>query len=310
MKFVDISQYNTVNDLNILLKSTDGIILRLGYRGYGSSGSLVLDKKFNQYIDTVIKSKKPWGVYFIDQAINIEEGIGQAVYINSILKKYDLSNMKLGVWCDSETSNRGRGRGDVISKTCRTDNIIAMLNKLTELGYKNGIYASNSWLNDRLVYTEINGRYIWNASYGANNGGISSVPSRRADIHQYTSRAICNGVVGGVDMSMVLNPSFLDDLSLSILNKPKDNISSNPYEKPKLGEVLSKKKYLINNKEHVKWLQWNLIKSGVLSPTNSKGKSNIDGWYGINTENAVLRLQELKGIKRDGIAGSVTCGLF
>lgn len=209
MYIIDLSCKNSVIDMNAVLSRVDGIIIRIGYRGYGSSGSLVKDKMFDNYMKYIIPSGKPWGVYMIDQAINQQEGIEQADFIHNILKEYDQSNLKLGVWCDSESSNGGKGRGDIISKELRTNNILSMLDKLTKLRYKNGIYASNSWLNDKLIYDLIKDKYIWNASYGQNNGLMHGVPSRRHDLFQYTSKYSIDGVKNTVDMSILYNNDFL-----------------------------------------------------------------------------------------------------
>ena len=43
-KVIDISYYNTVPNYTRTAHACDGVIIRLGYRGYGSSGTLVTDK--------------------------------------------------------------------------------------------------------------------------------------------------------------------------------------------------------------------------------------------------------------------------
>lgn len=302
---IDLSQYNTVSDFPLMLDNVSGVILRIGYRGYGSSGKLVQDKKFDTYVKQVITSGIPWGVYFVDQAINSEEAKGQAIFINSILKKYDISNMILGIWCDSEKSG---GRGDKLSRLDRTQYILSMLDKLSSLGYKNGIYASNSWLNDMLVYSAISNRFIWNASYGKNAGTQGNLPSRRHDLHQFTSNGTIQGIKGKCDLSSLENQNFAA-VNLTV-SEPKSKVSENPYEKPSNKEAFTRKNILFNNKEHVKWLQWNLIKYGFLASVNKYGNSNIDGWYGADTESAVVAFQESKKIKADGKAGIVTNNSF
>ena len=45
---IDISQHNTVKNWDQVKNAVDGVIMRLGYTGYGS-GSRVYDKKYFEY---------------------------------------------------------------------------------------------------------------------------------------------------------------------------------------------------------------------------------------------------------------------
>lgn len=312
-KIIDLSCKNTVTNLTNVLNNVDGIILRIGYRGYGSKGTLVEDTKFKKYMPVVLASGKPWGVYMINQAITKEEGVGEAVFVDSILKNYDKTNLKLGVWCDSEKSG---GRGDKLSPAVRTTCVLAMVNKMESLGYLAGIYASDSWLRSKLTYSKIQDKYIWNASYGSNNGKITSNPKNRADLFQYTSRYVISGVKSGVDMSVLLNMDILNAGTTSEVKpvetpvKPEANKVINPYIKAGKKEVLSKKKAYIQSREHVKHLQFALIQGGFLPKTNIKGKSNIDGIYGKDTFDAVVKFQKKNKVSPDGVAGPVTNALI
>lgn len=80
-------------------------------------------------------------------------------------------------------------------------------------------------------------------------------------------------------------------------------VSGNPYPAPtrtiKLTEPMMKG-------DDVRWVQYHLIRLGFLSAKNSKGKSNIDGTYGMATRAAVLAAQKHYGIEVDGIVGADT----
>ena len=47
-KVIDLSEYNTVSDFGAVANSVDGVIIRAGYRGYGS-GKVVQDAKFVEF---------------------------------------------------------------------------------------------------------------------------------------------------------------------------------------------------------------------------------------------------------------------
>jgi GH25 family lysozyme M1 (1,4-beta-N-acetylmuramidase) len=76
---------------------------------------------------------------------------------------------------------------------------------MNELGYNAGIYASDSWMKDKLVYDRIKHLPIWNAKYNSNNGKIGAKPSNRADLHQFTSKYVPDFCNNPLDMSVVLN---------------------------------------------------------------------------------------------------------
>jgi GH25 family lysozyme M1 (1,4-beta-N-acetylmuramidase) len=63
-KVIDISQYQTNVDYTKLAKDVDGVIIRVGYRGYGAAGTLCKDSKFDTHIKGAIDSKIPYGFYF------------------------------------------------------------------------------------------------------------------------------------------------------------------------------------------------------------------------------------------------------
>ena len=202
---LDISQYNIIHSYSKVKNLCSAAILRIGYSGYGG-GTIVKDKLFSQHLDNLI-DELPLGVYFLDQSINENEAVLQANWTYIEFMNAGLGATPIPIWIDSEASASPSrtGRGDLISKEQRTNNILAFCNRMKELGYNAGIYASDSWLKDKLVYDRIKHLPIWNAKYNSNNGLIGKKPSHRADLHQFTSKYttdFCNGLL---DMSVVLN---------------------------------------------------------------------------------------------------------
>lgn len=100
--------------------------------------------------------------------------------------------------------------------------------------------------------------------------------------------------------------------NMNIINKwgltAYDNLSENvnPYSEPT--RILKKCPLLLFGND-VKWVQWHLVRLGYLPELNTKGKSNIDGWYGKDTESAVLNFQKAvfnNPTEWDGRVGSKT----
>ena len=202
---LDISQYNIIHSYSKVKNLCSAAILRVGYRGYGG-GSIVKDKLFSKHLDNLI-DELPIGVYFLDQSINENEAILQANWTYIEFMNAGLGATPIPIWIDSEASASPSrtGRGDLISKEQRTSNILAFCNRMNELGYNAGIYASDSWLKNKLVYDRIKHLPIWNAKYNSNNGLIGKKPSNKADLHQFTSKYTTDFCNGSLDMSVVLN---------------------------------------------------------------------------------------------------------
>lgn len=192
-KIIDISEFQTVSNWEEVKRNCDGIIIRLGYRGYGS-GRVVFDDKFKQNFDAVKRHNIPYSVYFTTQAINEAEGKEEAVFCINALNK---AAVNFPIFVDSEDANRGYGRADggKLSKDQRTAILKAFCNTIKASGYKAGVYASCSWFYDRLNYKELANNFLWVAQYS------NSEPSIPWNAWQYTSNGLIGGIYGTVDVS-------------------------------------------------------------------------------------------------------------
>ena len=203
-KIIDLSEFNGATNFLLIAKNTDGAILRLGYRGYGS-GTLKSDKKFNAYLMAANKANLPIGVYFVTQAIDEKEAKQEARFVLDIL-----DGMKLAypIYIDSENANNGAGRADQgkLSKEKRTNILLAFCSTIENAGYKAGIYASESWFKDNLYLGNITPNIdLWVAKYSNNE------PSITWDAWQYTDKGTITGVTGNVDVSKFKDTDIKDD---------------------------------------------------------------------------------------------------
>ena len=64
---IDISEYQTKVDASRI--NADGVILRIGFTGYGSLKP-ALDKKFEEFYKAYHDAGVPIGVYYLSQATN------------------------------------------------------------------------------------------------------------------------------------------------------------------------------------------------------------------------------------------------
>ena len=125
---IDLSHHNTVSNWNNISNSVSGVILRLGYRSYGS-GQIMVDKKYNEFLSQVKSHKIPYGIYFFPTSITEAEAEEEANFILASVRGLSLS---FPIYLDSEIADTKtkNGRSDKLDKTTRTKLLKIILDKL------------------------------------------------------------------------------------------------------------------------------------------------------------------------------------
>ncbi len=67
------------------------VMVRLGYRAYGESGSLVLDAMYEQNVKNALEAGLQVGVYFFSQAVSPAEAVEEAEFVLEHLKHYNIT---------------------------------------------------------------------------------------------------------------------------------------------------------------------------------------------------------------------------
>lgn len=192
---LDVSRYQgNINWKEVAEAGLKGVILRAGYRGYGSAGTLVVDQKFQEYVENCIKYNIPYGVYVFSQAITVKESQEEANLALSLVRKQSVQPL-FPIYIDSEYGNTiHTGRADRLTKATRTTIVKAFCETIEEAGYYAGVYASTSWFNNQLADTNLSSYTHWVAHY-ANACGYKG----NHDMWQYTSSHKFPGISGRVD---------------------------------------------------------------------------------------------------------------
>lgn len=203
LKIIDLSQNNGSVDFAKLKGQIDGVILRVGYRGYGWAGTMVTDTMFREYASQCNKLGIPLGVYWVTQATSDVEAISEAAYVEAHIRSYDLA---LPVFLDSEWGEyqTGTGRADRLPKKIRTQYALTFLCKMRDYGYRTGLYTGTSWFQ-----TEIDGEAIradGNAIWLASVENIE--PAIPYDAWQYSWKGQLDGINTDVDMNQ-FRPSLM-----------------------------------------------------------------------------------------------------
>ena len=194
---IDVSKYQSGLNWNKIKKSgVSFVIIRIGYRGYGAEGKLVKDPMFEEHFTNARNAGLKVGVYFFTQAMNEAEAQEEAEACNRALNGRMLD---YPIFYDTEASTApgGTGRADGLGVEDRTKCAIAFCERVKELGYQPGVYASTTWYRKRVDYNTLRSRYtIWNAHYGVSSSPIG------CDMWQGTEKARINGYSGELDANI------------------------------------------------------------------------------------------------------------
>ncbi len=193
---IDVSKYQSGLDWEQIKKAgVSFVIIRIGYRGYGASGTLVKDPMFEEHFTNARNAGLKVGVYFFSQATTEDEAREEAEGCN-----WALNGRKLDypIYFDTEASGaaNGSGRADGLGVADRTKCAVAFCEQVKQLGYKPGVYASTLWFEKRLDFSQLKGYSIWNAHY--------DVPGSRipCDLWQGTCTARLDGYRGDLDVNI------------------------------------------------------------------------------------------------------------
>lgn len=192
---IDVSKWNGNIDWDKVKNSgVQFVIIRCGYRG-SSEGALIEDPKFRTNIEGALNAGLKVGVYFFTQAVDEVEAVEEASMVLELISGYTIS---FPIYLDVEASN---GRGDNISVSQRTANIKAFCGTIQDSGYRAGVYANKTWLNEKINITSLTNYKIWLAQYAAS----VTYTKTRYDMWQYTSKGQVPGITGDVDMDILYN---------------------------------------------------------------------------------------------------------
>lgn len=195
---IDVSYYNGSIDWEAVKRSgIQNVMVRVGYRGYGSEGTLNEDPKFRENIEGALEAGLDVGVYIFSQAITQQEASDEADFVIDRIREY---NITLPVVIDFEFASTASGTGgrlydanlsvDKATKVCK-----AFCRIVKEEGYTAMVYANKSMLTDHLNAADISDQYmVWLANYTTN-----TTYTGRYDVWQYSSSGRVDGISGYVD---------------------------------------------------------------------------------------------------------------
>lgn len=194
-KGIDVSRYQGNIDWEAV--AADGVeyaIIRVGVRGYGEEGKLVLDERFEQNVQGATAAGIKVGVYFFTQAITEEESIEEA---NLVLEAISDYNITYPIVYDVEKTGSASGRMNQLTVEERTRMARIFIDCIKEAGYTPMIYANMEMWSVLIDMSQFEDVEKWFAYYDTD----LYFPYEYA-IWQYSDTGRVAGIEGNVDMNI------------------------------------------------------------------------------------------------------------
>lgn len=192
---IDVSEFQGQVDWTAVKNAgIEFVIIRLGYRGYGESGTLVLDPSFEQNIQGASAAGLDVGVYFFSQAITAAEAEEEADFVLQHIAPYQA---KGPVVFDTEEIKYDVARTDNLTGTQFTDFCIAFCEKIKGAGYTPMIYANMKWMAFKLELARLEAYEKWYADYEPAPQSPYAI-----SIWQYSETGTVPGITGNVDLNV------------------------------------------------------------------------------------------------------------
>ena len=192
LKMIDVSAYQpNIDYAKVKAAGIDGVILRCGLTGWGSSHSLNKDTKFEAHYAGFTGAGVPVGAFYYSTADSVDFAKKEAEFVQSLLKGKKLA---LPVYYDIENNERQAA----LSMSLLTQIAEAFCESMEEAGYFVGVYANTNWFTNKLNHAALSEKYtVWLADYR----GANANKTLQRDMWQYTSTGKVNGINGNVDLN-------------------------------------------------------------------------------------------------------------
>jgi GH25 family lysozyme M1 (1,4-beta-N-acetylmuramidase) len=199
---VDVSHYQGDIDWEkVKAAGYEFAFIRIGFRGYGESGTLNPDKRYKENLTGALDAGLDVGVYFFSQAVSEEESVEEAEYVLALLEEADISidQLALPVVFDPENILDDTARTDDVTGEQFTKNAVAFCERIREAGAAPMIYCNMLWEAYKLDLGVLGDYPVWYADYEK----LPQTPYAFA-FWQYSESAHVDGIPEAVDTDIWL----------------------------------------------------------------------------------------------------------
>ena len=205
---IDVSVFQgNINWEEVAADGIDFVILRIGYRGYGSKGIMGIDDNFCKNYDGAVNAGLKVGAYFYSQATNPEEAREEAQYVLSALGDREL---QMPVVYDWEYVDNAEARTANMTSEQITECAVSFCNEIEQYGRDVMIYFNREIGYFEYELARISGYDFWLAEYCEYPTFIY-----KFNMWQYTDSGTVNGISSRVDLNIYFPPEDQSDESTS-----------------------------------------------------------------------------------------------
>lgn len=197
---IDVSSHQGEIDWQkVAASGIEAAMIRLGYRGYGSEGTLNMDPCFQQNLAGAMNAGIKVGVYFYSQAVTALEAADEAQFVLAALAGVPLDYPVVFDW---ETVSADGARTKGLSNTVLTDCAITFCETVALAGYRPMIYYNLPVAYTHYQLERLAAYDKWFAQYGVTKPGMYY----DYRIWQYSDSGSVPGIDGKVDMDLIFIP--------------------------------------------------------------------------------------------------------
>lgn len=196
---IDVSAFQ--GDIDWEAVAADGIdfaIIRVGLRGYGSSGNIYEDDNARKNLRNAAAAGLNVGVYFYSQAISTEEALEEAEFVLDIIKDYEISAPVVFDW---ENEPDIAMRTDNLDSYTLTQCAVTFCERIKQAGYMPAVYFNLTDAYVRYDLNKIKDYVFWYAQHEGESPKFYYAYS----IWQYSDTGKVDGIKGNVDLNICFN---------------------------------------------------------------------------------------------------------
>lgn len=196
-KGVDVSAFQgDINWAKVKASGIDFAIIRLGYRGYGKAGRMVVDEYAEDNLKEAKEAGLSIGAYFFSQALNIKEVDEEIDFMLEILGDHELD---LPIILDWEIPGAENPRTKNMDARTLTEIQRYFCETMTEKGFDPMIYFNWHQSEHMLYLSELEDYPFWLALYQDR----MTYPWK-VEMWQYTDQGRVPGIDGNVDLNVYM----------------------------------------------------------------------------------------------------------
>lgn len=194
---VDVSEYQgSIDWPTVAAQNVRFAMVRVGARGWGQSGAILIDHRWEENLDGAQAAGLMTGVYFFSQAISVEEAREEARFVLNLLDGRPLALPVVFDWeiAPSETARTADMTPDMLNHCA-----VAFCEEIRKAGYTPMVY-----FNQELGYHMLDLSLLHQQEYPfwlAMYTSALTFPHRVA-MWQYTSGGTVAGITGPVDLNL------------------------------------------------------------------------------------------------------------